>query len=196
MSVLSGLTTLISPAVVGMISYVLSALALYTLAQRRGIPHGWMAWVPVLNVWVLGSLSDQYRYVSRGECRSKRKTLLILRILKTVFGLVVLGAGLVLTVGIMGVFLGEFTKEAVLRWVMGPSAGVLALGVPLLGITVAYLIIQYMALYDVFLSCDPQNAVLFLVLSIFVGVTKPFFLFACRGKDYGMPPRRPRQEEN
>ena len=66
----------------------------------------------------------------------------------------------------------------------------LGLGLPLLGIAIAYAIFRYMALYDLFLSCDPQNAVLFLVLSIFVGVTRPFFLFACRNKDYGMSARR------
>ena len=48
---------------------------------------------------------------------------------------------------------------------------------------------MYIAYYDLFRSCKPNNAVLFLVLSIFVGVTTPFFLFFNRKKDGGMPPR-------
>ena len=46
---------------------------------------------------------------------------------------------------------------------------------------------RYMALYDVYTSCDPHNNVLYLVLSIFVGITLPVFLFICRKKDDGLP---------
>ena len=34
---------------------VFTALALYTLASSRGIRKAWMAWIPVVNVWILGS---------------------------------------------------------------------------------------------------------------------------------------------
>ena len=61
-------------------AYVFSSLALYTVAQRRGLNKPWLAWVPVVNCWILGSLSDQYRYVVRGENKSKRK--IFLRIFK------------------------------------------------------------------------------------------------------------------
>ena len=51
-------------------------------------------------------------------------------------------------------------------------------------------IIQYFCLYDIYRSCDPGSAVVFLLLSIFLGITLPFLLFALRNKDLGMPPRR------
>ena len=57
-------------------AYVLQSLGYYTIAQRRGIKHPWMAWVPLLNLWILGSISDQYRYVARGQIRNRRKVLL------------------------------------------------------------------------------------------------------------------------
>jgi hypothetical protein len=47
-----------------------------------------------------------------------------------------------------------------------------------------------MALYDVYRSLDPANAVLYLVLSILFSPTEPFFLFFNREKDLGMPPRK------
>ena len=184
-----GAVSLTGP-VLSLIFFVFNALALYTLAERRGIRHSWLAWIPVANIWVLGSLSDQYRYVTRGEVRSKRKVLLTLRILSSVLSVVLAVIVAVMSVGLIGVILGELERFRFAEWIMGPSIGLLGLGLPLLGIAIAYAILRYMALYDLFLSCDPQNAVLFLVLSIFVGVTKPFFLFACRNKDYGMPARR------
>ena len=39
----------------GIASYVLSAVAIYVIARRRGLRKPWLAWVPVLNVWLLGS---------------------------------------------------------------------------------------------------------------------------------------------
>ena len=72
----SSISSLISLA-----AYVFSSLAIYTIAQRRGIRHAWMAWIPMLNVWILGSISDQYRYVVKGQIKSKRKVLLALNIL-------------------------------------------------------------------------------------------------------------------
>ena len=56
--------------------------------------------------------------------------------------------------------------------------------------SIAYAVFRYMALYDIYKSLDPENCVLFLVLSILFGVTEPFFLFFSREKDGGMPPRK------
>ena len=77
-----------------------------------------------------------------------------------------------------------------IQMVMGPAVGILGLGLPLCGLGIAYAIIRYMALYDLYKSLDPSNCVLFLVLSIVLQVTEPFFLFFSRDKDDGMPPRR------
>ena len=50
---------------------------------------------------------------------------------------------------------------------------------------------DYIALYKVYKSCTPKNATLYLVLSIVVSVTQPFFVFFSRNKDEGMPPAQP-----
>ena len=73
---------------------------------------------------------------------------------------------------------------------MGPVLGILGLCLPLMGVAIATAVIRYMALYDVYTSCTPQNNVVFLVLSILFSVTEPFFLFFTRNKDDGMPPRK------
>ena len=52
-------------------------------------------------------------------------------------------------------------------------------------------VVQYMALYDIYRSCEPGNATLYLVLSIFVGLSQPVFLFLCRNKDDGLPQPQP-----
>ena len=64
----------------GLLVYILQAWALYTIAQRRGINKPWLAWIPVVNVWILGSISDQYQYVVKKQVKNKRKVLLGLNI--------------------------------------------------------------------------------------------------------------------
>ena len=76
--------------------------------------------------------------------------------------------------------------------VIGPALTLLGLGLPFAAVTIALCVIRYMALYDVYRSMDPANAVLYLVLSILFSPTEPFFLFFNREKDLGMPPRKQR----
>ena len=48
-----------TPVLLAVASYVLTALALYTVARRRGLKNPWLAWIPVASAWIVGSLSDQ-----------------------------------------------------------------------------------------------------------------------------------------
>lgn len=41
---------------IGIVGYVLMALGLMTMAQKRGIDNPWMAWIPVANLWIVGKL--------------------------------------------------------------------------------------------------------------------------------------------
>ena len=188
--VLSALISGIPSGLFGIVTYVLSSLGLYTLAQRRGLNRPWLAWIPVVNCWILGSLSDQYRYVVKGEVKSKRKVLLILQILTTVMGIAMAVVAVVMAVNVTGGVMRGASESRIMEMVLGPLVGILGMCLPLAGIAIAYAVIRYMALYDVYRSMDPANCVLFTVLSILVGVTEPFFLFFNREKDLGMPPRR------
>ena len=187
---ISALFSGIPSSLLSIAAYVLTALALYTLAQRRGLNRPWLAWIPVVNCWLLGSLSDQYRYVVKGEIKSKRKVLLVLNILSTVIGMAMIGICVAMVIGLAGDVVHGANEEAIIRTAMGSVIGILGLCLPLAGIAIAYAVIRYMALYDVYRSMDPSNCVLFTVLSILVSITEPFFLFFNRNKDVGMPPRK------
>lgn len=187
---LPGLISGIPSFAIGIAAYILSAMALYTMATRRGIHHPWMSWVPVLNIWIVGSLSDQYRYVVKGQYKSRRKALLILEILKAVLALCMIVICIYMVVSLLGGWIYEAGLDAVSEEILIPLMSILGLSVPLMGVTIAAMVLRYMAMYDIYVSCDPANSVLFLVLSILVGITEPFFLFFSRNKDLGMPPRK------
>jgi uncharacterized membrane protein YecN with MAPEG domain len=45
--------------VFSLIFWIISALSLQSIARRRGIRNAWLAWIPVGNQWILGSIADQ-----------------------------------------------------------------------------------------------------------------------------------------
>ncbi len=188
---LSGIFSGVPTTLIGIATYVLSALGLYTIAKRRGLNHPWLAWIPVASAWIVGSLSDQYRYVVNGENKSKRKVLLTLNIITAVLSAVIIVCAIVVAANAFVGVAGNVSEDAMLRMILGPVLSVAGLALPLAGVAIAYAVVYYMALYDIFKSLDPNNCVLFLVLSIVFSVTEPFFLFFNRNKDGGMPPRRP-----
>lgn len=165
------------------VMYVLNAVGLYRIAKRRGIHHAWLAWVPIGSNWLLGSISDHYQYVAKQKVTSKRKILLIL-------SLCLIGCLFVLAGGVVAIVVAAGSS-------MNAS---IALGVVLLliaylgmmGLAIAVTVFCYIAYYDLFRSCKPGNAVLFLVLSILFNVTLAFFVFFSSKSDEGMPERRPR----
>ena len=131
----------------------------------------------------------------KGENRSKRKFLLVMSILSAVLSTVVCVMCVVVAVqAVFGVMQG-FQEDYLVRMVMEYVVSLLGLLLVQLGVMIAYAVIRYMALYDVYKSLDPANSVLYLVLSILVSPTEPFFLFFNRNKDTGMPPRRPAPEQ-
>ena len=168
--------------------YVLKSVGLYTIARRRGLKNPWMAWVPVLNHWLLGCVSDQYRYVVKGQIRNRRTLLLALVILSTLVGW--FGSGVsVANVSALGQMLegGAAPYAGMITGTVGTGLLVAAAG---LAVRVLLKVFRYMTLYDVYTSCDPNNNVLYLVLGILFSFLTPVFLFVNRNKDGGMPPRK------
>ena len=178
------------PTLMGIAAYVLTALALYTVAKRRGLKNPWLAWIPVADSYLLGSLSDQYRYVVNGENKFKRKILLVLRILIAVMSTALFAVLIAMCIQAFGGVMRGIGEDELMDQLLGLALSLLGLSLPLIGIAIAYTVFRYMALYDVYKSMAPSNCMLFLVLSILFGITRPFFLFFSRNRDDGMPPRR------
>ena len=176
-----GLISGIPTGLFSIAAYILTAIALYTISRRRGLANAWLAWIPVANVWLLGSLSDQYQYVVKGQDKTKRKWLLILNVLKAILLTMIV---ILAVVAAGSLIAGELSE------IMGLAVALLGLVLPLCAAAIALCVIRYMALFDIYRSVDPGNAVLYLVLSILFGPTEPFFLFFNREKDQGMPPRK------
>lgn len=166
------------------VMYVLNAVGLYRIANRRGIHHAWLAWVPVGCNWLLGSISDHYQYVAKQKVTSKRKILLILSLVLAAVSFLMMG-------GVAAIVVASGSTGENLAFSLAIALTLIAY-LAMMGLAIAVTVFCYMAYYDLFRSCKPNNAILFLVLSIFINVTLPFFVFICGNSDEGMPERRPK----
>lgn len=171
---------------IGLVFYIFQSLGLYKIAKRREIHHAWLAWIPVASDWILGCVSDQYQYLVKGKNKKRRVVLMVLSIVA-----VVLSVGIVVScIPVMMITIASAAGNAESAMMMSPMMTMMALGYAASALGIVYMVFRYIALYDLYASCNPKNSVLFLVLGIFFNVTEPFFIFSCRNRDDGMPPRR------
>lgn len=164
------------------VSYILTGKSLSAIARRRGIEKPWLAWVPVGSDWMLGCISDQYRYLAYGEETNRRKKLMWYLI-----GLLIILVVVCILAVLMVVLATVGASEEVIL-----TLGMLML-IPyfaMLPIIVLYSITFYKSFYDLVRSCDPDKSLVYLLVSIFASFPQPFFLYSCRNKDLGMPPRQ------
>lgn len=167
-------------------AYILSSFGMYTIAMRRGIHHPWLAWVPFGNVWILGSIADQYQYVSLGQVKSRRKVLLGLQITITALTAALYAVAVYMIAQLL-FHMGDVTP---LETMAGVSLIYILLAVAILVLWVLLVVFRYICLYNLYASCKPGCKVVFLLLSLLLFVAEPILVFACRKKDCGMPPRK------
>ncbi len=151
------------------VSYILEAKSLYTIAARRGISNPWLAWIPVVNLWIVGRIAEDYCLKAEAERVAYAKKMLIFAIIAaTLFSFV-----------LSPVILARFFGEALL---------ILFVFMAYFGFFVFFvltLVQYYKAMYKVLRSCAPDKAVVYLLLYIFTPAG-PFLLYSVRNNDLGL----------
>lgn len=172
-------------ALVSLVLYIFRSAGVHSIAKRRGIPHAWLAWIPIAHYWTVGSIADQYRQKVYNKPAWNRVIMLVLAIVLEVVSCVVLG---IVFAGVAEAFAGAMdgdVESLVYALTMaGGSGGMLDSVRSLLNL--ALVVFWHISLYNLYSSCCPKNNVTFLVLGIIFPVAVPFFLFFNRKKDDGM----------
>ena len=172
------LFSLILMVVVLLPTYVLNALPLYSIANRRQLKHAWLAWIPIGSDYVLGLISDDYQLLALGNDKNRRIWLPALAGATVVLCLFapILGVAWMFTTAV------ELTLTMWLLMLAASVAGI------------AGGVLKWMATYDLFRSCEPKNAGLYLALSIGVryvlpmaAIIREIMMLLVSGKDMGMP---------
>lgn len=193
--------------VVSLAGFIMLALGLYTIAKRRGIRNPWLAWIPFGQGWMLGCVSDQYQHVSRGRKKNKRSLLVWLEIANTVLAVVTI----ILLVKAMLVILRYVDIDAVMQYsqqyiyvdafenlsdaqLMEIASAMMGMMLPafmMLGVSILLMVFKFMAIYDLFRSCEPNSATAYTLVSIFLGsIALGVLTLLCRNKDFGMKPQQ------
>jgi len=173
--------------VIALALYMVEAIGLYALAKRREIPYSWLAAVPGINGWILGSLADHYRLIC-GKRSKLGKMMLILVIVLVVLVVILCGCVYYLTEYVSEAF--SYSPQSA-EESFGIVLSLFAIGgfisaAALMMLSLAYAAVRYVCAYFVFASCDPQRKNIYLLACLVLPPLLPVALFLCRNKDLGM----------
>ncbi len=138
--------------------YVMTSLSIYALAKRRGIRGAGLAWVPVANYWVVGSLANELD-AQKGITRKWNVTLLTL-------GLLSIGGVFVAYISLIaaGVVYAFISIESLLPLILPFYVLLILAIICAVGLNACMVI----CIYKIFESIVPQKAVKYLLLYLMV----------------------------
>lgn len=164
----------------GIASYIIGSLSLYTMAKRRQIAKPGIVWIPFLGNWIMGSLADDID-AKRGIARNWRTVMLSLAIivLGTVILMYIISGALMVSVVMMGnaeqlqmpdgEMLGLFIIMYAIMIVMALALTTLRL-------------LQCICIYKLYEDIKPEKALKYMLISILVPLGYPICLLKCKDK--------------
>lgn len=126
--------------VVGIVIYILGALGLYTMAKNKNIENPWLAWIPIVQLYILGRIIRTLK-IGEYEVPQVEMVLPLAAVGGTVFSVIPLIGGLI-------------------------------------GLVV--LVINLFALHRLYNIYRPDEAVLYLIISVVLPFMGPVFIFLMR----------------
>lgn len=168
---------------IGLALYLLESIGVYKMAKSAEIKNPWLAFIPVANDWVFGTLAEKYK--KKNGTKSARFGI----ILPVLEGIVLIES-IALTIftvisvkEIMGYALDAVntSTEMVPEQFMS-LIPVIILYFALMAVAIAYAVVFFIALWRVYYSFDKSNATLYIVLSIIFTISVPIILFIIRNR--------------
>lgn len=170
-------------AVIGIAIYLLESISVYKMAKSAEIKNPWLAFVPVANDWVFGTLAEKYK--KKNGTKSARFGI----ILPVLEGIVFIES-IALTIFTV-ISIKEITGYALdavnTSTEMAPEQfmsliPVIILYFALMAVAIAYAVVFFIALWRVYSSFDKSNATLYIVLSVVFTISVPVILFIIRNR--------------
>lgn len=161
-------------------SYIMTSLSLYKIADRRQIKNPWLAWLPIGNYWIIGSIADDYD--ARNGIKRKWKTALITLSLIYICGFIVVYTAMI----IMIIALDTLNVSTA----AGPVLGIVVLYILLILILicgVSFTTLSSICMYKIFESTIPEKALKYMLLYLLVPIAGPICLLKCKDKGYPNP---------
>lgn len=171
---------IVAVAALGITFYLLGAFGLYNIAKRRGMNNAFMAFIPIANTYYLGKLADDINATMNKKTNNAKRILtLIILVLGLGFVAGIVG-GVSVGINMLAAKSGMFYSSAII------TIFTVLLSIALFACNITLLIFEYIALYTVYKEYSPNNATVFLVLTIlFSDAASSIIMFAIRNKKSG-----------
>lgn len=165
-------------SIIAVTMYLLQAFGLYGMAKGSGIGRPWRGFVPFANTFLFGKIAE--RYVKKDGKKSAKfgGLLLAFEILTLVLAVVTMA----FAIGMVFVLATAENETDLAYSIVAPLLAMLISCFLLMGVSIAYVVIYYVALWRIFTAFDYNNATVYFVLSIFFSFLGPIFLFVLRNK--------------
>ena len=168
---------------IGLASYIMNAIALYKIADRRQIPNPWMAWLPFTSDWLIGSIADDYD--GRNGMKRKWRVVLLTLSLISVVGIVVVYVAMI--VWIITIAVMYTNSEPPFEQTMVAFVVLYIIIILLAMLATAKVFCQAICIYKIFESTVPEKSVKYLLLYLLVPLGGPICLLRCKNKGYPYP---------
>ena len=162
--------------------YIMLSISYTCIGKRSGVKAPWLAWIPIGRYWTIGAIVDKYDERVIGVKRRFRIVMLILAIVNILALVSFLSGIFALIPLIINAIQGNTTDALanIMTIAFGLEYGISALSYS----TIILTALNYVCLYKIFESLSPNNAILFLALSLTIPLFMPICLLVIRKKGY------------
>lgn len=172
--------------IVALVMYLLEAIGLYGMAKGSGIGSPWRGFVPFANIFLFGKIAEKYQRRDGKPSAKFGGLLLAFEILTLVF----VAAFFVFFINMCVILFADLNSEAEITIAIGRTViPMIFSSLVLVGVSIAYAVMYYVALWRIFAAFDYNNATVYLVLSIVFSFLGPIFLFILRNKQPVFDPK-------
>ena len=170
-------------AVIGIAIYLLESISVYKMAKSAEIKNPWLAFIPVANDWVFGTLAEKYK--KKNGTKSARFGI-ILPVLEGIVLIETIALTIFTVISVKEIT--GYARDAVNTSAeMAPEQfmsliPVIILYFALMAVAISYAVVFFIALWRFYSSFDTSNATLYIVLSIIFTISVPIILFIIRNR--------------
>ena len=164
--------------IISLVMYLLQAFGLYGMAKGSGISAPWRGFIPFANTFLFGKIAE--RYVKKDGKKSAKfgGLLLAFEILTLVLAFVTIA----FAISMIFVLVAAENETDLAYSILAPMLAMFISCFVLMGVSIAYIVLYYVALWRIFTAFDYNNATVYFVLSILFSFLGPIFLFVLRNK--------------
>lgn len=150
-------------------NYILSSLGMYKLAKGRQISDPWMAWVPVVNDYLLGKVTEQYDE-SKGLRHKWSKLMLTLTIVNVGGMILFFAVYFVMLFGMIAktAVEGNVQEEELIGSMVILFIAIFVVALIMSFAAIAYSVCKYVCIYKVFESAVPEKSIKYFLLSMII----------------------------